>query len=68
MRITEISVSVGRTTNLGNYETMRNEVTVGGSLGPDEDFDEQAQDLYSLAELELLDMIKKATTKLSRDK
>ena len=68
MKIKEISVSVARTTNLGNYETMRNEVTLGGTLGPTEDFDEQAQDLYQLAEIELLDTISRATKKLSRDK
>ena len=68
MRITEVSVSIARTTNLGNYETIRNEVTLGGTLGPTEDFDEQAQNLYQLAEIELLDTISKATKKLSRDK
>jgi len=68
MRITEVSVSIARTTNLGNYETIRNEVTLGGTLGPTEDFDEQVQSLYQLAEIELLDTISKATKKLSRDK
>ena len=68
MRITNIEVTVARTTNLGNYETMRNEVTLGGSLGPDDDYDEQVQALYTLAEIELLTTIKRATEKLSRDK
>ena len=67
MKITEISVSVGRTTSLGNYETMRNEVTVSATLGPEEGFDEQAQDLYCLAEVELLENIKKSSIKLARN-
>jgi len=66
MKIKEISVSVGRTTSLGNFETFRNEIYLSASLGDKEEYDEQVQDLYQLAESELLESIKKASKKLSR--
>ena len=67
MKIKEISVSVGRTTSLGNFETFRNEVYLSAILGDKEEYDEQVQDLYQLAESELLETIKKSSKKLSRN-
>ena len=67
MDVIQISVTVARTTNLGNYESMKNEITLTASLQDNEEYDEQVQDLYSLVEVELLDTIKKASKKLARD-
>lgn len=68
MEITQISVTVARTTNLGNYESMKNEVSLTASLPETEDYDEQMQNLYNLAEVELMETIKKSNKKLARDK
>tara|TARA_R100000664_G_C2738501_1_gene127391 strand:+ start:477 stop:695 length:219 start_codon:yes stop_codon:yes gene_type:complete len=65
VKIKEIEVKIARTTNIGSYESIKNEVGVSATLGPKEDFDEQFEDLHTLAENELLAQIKKSVKRLS---
>ena len=67
MHIKEITVSVARTTNLGNYESMKNEVTLSATLNSNEDYEDQVQTLYGLVEIELVGTIKKSGSKLVRE-
>jgi hypothetical protein len=47
MKIDKIEVSLGRTINLGNYESARIDVRMSASLGDADDADECYQILYN---------------------
>mgnify|MGYP003147495898 CR=1 FL=1 len=64
MKITEIAVKVGRTTNIGNYESIKNEVEMTALLGKEEEFEDQLQDLYMMAQFELRHNIKRSLASL----
>lgn len=54
MKIKEVSVSVARTINLGNYESAKVEVGLVADVGPDENSDEVFALLYNDARRKLI--------------
>lgn len=47
MKITEITVSVGKTINTGNFNSYRAEFALTAELGPDDEPDECQRKLYA---------------------
>jgi hypothetical protein len=46
MNVTEISVTIGRTVNLGNYESVKLEVTMSAEREPNEPANKCFDELY----------------------
>jgi hypothetical protein len=46
MKVTEISVTIGRTVNLGNYESVKLEVTMSAEREPNEPANKCFDELY----------------------
>lgn len=54
MRITKRTLAMGYTVNLGNYESVRFDVSAEAELDPDGDFDAQTAELNQQVRVELL--------------
>lgn len=50
-KITEVSVSYGLTKNLGNYESLRIDITLAAKVGNGEDVNEIWQQLFNDAKI-----------------
>ncbi len=58
MKVNRIEVTLGRTINLGNYESARVDVTMGAIIGEDEPPLTASAELYSLVKAEIDNRIK----------
>lgn len=67
MEIKSVEVSIGFTSNVGNYESLRTNVTLGGTLEPGEDVDAAVKELYDRTEAKLVDAAKELNSTLNKD-
>lgn len=63
MRIKEVSVSYGRTKNLGNYESLRIDVQLTAEIEPGEPSQELIEDLQAMVKKKAEEMLERKQTK-----
>jgi hypothetical protein len=63
MKLTELKISIGKTINLGNYESLRLDVEMAAKIDLNDDLESCAESLRRDAKLQLNRMIKIETEK-----
>ena len=64
MRVKNISISVGRTVNLGNFNSIRTELSIEADVDSEE-YERSIEELHEVAEYNLEKIINKRINKIS---
>ena len=63
MKIKNISISLGRTVNLGNFNSIKTEISIEANVGS-ENYDKEIEELQSVCEYNLDKIINKRIQKI----
>jgi len=66
MQIDRAEVNVGFTANVGNYESLRTDVSLGGTLEPGEDHEEATRELYRQTEAQLVELARELNESMTK--
>lgn len=66
MEINKAEINVGFTANIGNYESLRTDVLLGGTLDPGEDVHEAVKTLYRETEAHLVELAKELNASMTK--
>lgn len=67
MIINSAKVNLGFTMNIGNYESLRTDIELGGTLEPGEPVDEAVKELYSRVEAKLVEAAQETHASMTKD-
>lgn len=67
MKIEKVEIKLGFTSNIGNYESLRTDVLLGGTLEPGEPVDEAVKELYGRVEQQLVEAAKEVNESLTKE-